>query len=45
MEDSMTIIVRDVVETSFNDPPKSPIGVLVALTMTTSLIVFLSTDF
>jgi hypothetical protein len=35
----MTVIARDVVETSFNDPPKSPMGVLVALAITTSLIV------
>ena len=35
----MTVIVKDVAETSFNDPPKSPMGVLVALTITTSLIV------
>jgi hypothetical protein len=36
----MTAIAKEVAETSFNDPPKSPIGVLVALTITTSLILF-----
>ena len=36
----MTVIAKEVAETSFNDPPKSPMGVLVALTITTSLIVF-----
>jgi len=29
-------MAKDVAETSFNDPPKSSIGVLVALTITTS---------
>jgi hypothetical protein len=38
MEASTTVIVKDVAETSFNDPPKSPMGVLVALTITTSLM-------
>ena len=34
----MTAIAKEVAETSFNDPPKSPVGVLVAPTITTSLI-------
>ena len=38
-EESMTVIAKEVAETSFNDPPKSPMGVLVALTITTSFIV------
>jgi hypothetical protein len=37
-EESITVIAKEVAEISFNDPPKSPIGVLVALTITTSLI-------
>jgi len=36
----MTAIAKEVAETSFNEPPKSPMGVLVALTITTSLIIF-----
>jgi hypothetical protein len=35
----MTVIAKEVAETSFKDPPKSPMGVLVALTITTSFIV------
>jgi hypothetical protein len=38
----MTVIAKEVAGASFNDPPKSPMGVLVALTITTSLIFFTS---
>jgi hypothetical protein len=40
----MTLIAKETAETSLKDPPKSPMAVLVALTTTTSLMVFLSID-